>query len=94
MLCGAAQHCDACGTAKQSKAVTGALQDAEEFEKAWLLLADLYVQQGKFDLAQATPPPRRCEHGLRGDCARARAPVPVRCPSAALDFGRNSASCA
>lgn len=44
--------------AKQSKAVTGALQDAEEFEKAWLLLADLYVQQGKFDLAQATPPPQ------------------------------------
>ena len=82
--------------AKQSKAVTGALQDAEEFEKAWLLLADLYVQQGKFDLAQATPPPQPLQTRNRAETvtAGARAPVLVRCPSAALDFGRNSASCA
>lgn len=27
-------------------------EDAEEFERSWLLLADIYIQMGKFDLAQ------------------------------------------
>ena len=26
-------------------------QNAEDFEQAWLLLADLYIQSGKFDMA-------------------------------------------
>lgn len=25
--------------------------DAEEFEKSWLLLADIYIQSGKYDMA-------------------------------------------
>lgn len=28
--------------------------DADEFERAWLALADIHVQGGKFDLAQAS----------------------------------------
>jgi len=41
---------------------------ASEFEKAWLLLADLYIQGGKFDLAQ-----RLCEKALHVNrsCAKA-----------------------
>lgn len=26
--------------------------EAEQYERAWLLLADIYIQSGKFDLAQ------------------------------------------
>lgn len=26
--------------------------DAEEFEKSWLLLADIYIQSGKYDVAE------------------------------------------
>ena len=26
--------------------------DADQYERAWLLLADIYIQSGKFDLAQ------------------------------------------
>lgn len=29
-----------------------AIKDAEELEKAWLLLADIYIQSGKTDLSQ------------------------------------------
>lgn len=28
------------------------LQDAEDLEKSWLLLADIYIQSGKYDMAQ------------------------------------------
>ena len=31
-------------------------EQGEEFERAWLLLADIHIQGGKFDLAQASPP--------------------------------------
>jgi tetratricopeptide repeat protein 21B len=27
-------------------------EDADEFEKAWLLMADMYIQSGKFDVAK------------------------------------------
>jgi tetratricopeptide repeat protein 21B len=27
-------------------------EDADEFEKAWLLMADMYIQGGKFDVAK------------------------------------------
>lgn len=27
-------------------------QDAEDLEKSWLLLADIYIQSGKYDMAQ------------------------------------------
>ena len=30
-------------------------EQGEEFERAWLLLADIHIQGGKFDLAQASP---------------------------------------
>lgn len=29
-------------------------EDADEFERAWLALADIHVAGGKFDLAQVT----------------------------------------
>jgi tetratricopeptide (TPR) repeat protein len=27
-------------------------EDADEFEKAWLVMADMYIQSGKFDVAK------------------------------------------
>lgn len=27
------------------------IRDADEFEKSWLLLADIYIQSGKYDMA-------------------------------------------
>ena len=31
--------------------------DADQYERAWLLLADIYIQSGKFDLAQVRVSP-------------------------------------
>ena len=35
-------------------------EQGEEFERAWLLLADIHIQGGKFDLAQASLPVMQC----------------------------------
>ena len=35
-------------------------EDAEEFEQAWLLLADIYIQAGKFDMAMELL--KKCTH--------------------------------
>lgn len=37
--------------------------DAEEFEKSWLLLADIYIQSGKYDMASELL--KRCLHHNR-----------------------------
>jgi tetratricopeptide repeat protein 21B len=36
----------------------------EEFERAWLALADLHIQGGKFDLAQVSPTVRLDPHAI------------------------------
>ena len=35
-------------------------EQGEEFERAWLLLANIHIQGGKFDLAQASLPVAQC----------------------------------
>ncbi|XP_043931290.1 tetratricopeptide repeat protein 21B [Protopterus annectens] len=40
--------------------------DAEEFEKSWLLLADVYIQNGKYDMAEELL--RRCLRHNRSCC--------------------------
>lgn len=34
--------------------------DADDFEKSWLLLADIYIQSGKYDMAEELL--KRCLH--------------------------------
>jgi hypothetical protein len=41
---------------------------AEEFERSYLLLAELYVERGKFDLAQVTVMKRSYYNGYRAVC--------------------------
>lgn len=40
--------------------------DADEFEKSWLLLADIYIQSGKYDMAGELL--RRCLHHNKSSC--------------------------
>lgn len=76
-----------------------ALDEAEDLEKSWLLLADLYCQGGKFDLASellrrcvqynkaggAPPRGRRWRQGARGAWASGAEEVRVRTDVKRLD---------
>ena len=37
--------------------------EADQYERAWLLLADIHIQGGKFDLAQVSLPTHRNSKG-------------------------------
>ncbi|BFZ22635.1 hypothetical protein BsWGS_25674 [Bradybaena similaris] len=39
-------------TLKRLAKINWTIQDAEDLEKSWLLLADIYIQSGKYDMAQ------------------------------------------
>ena len=39
-------------TLKRLSTITWNLKDGEELEKSWLLLSDIFIQSGKYDMAQ------------------------------------------
>lgn len=39
---------------KQIQKIHYVADEADQYERAWLLLADIYIQSGKFDLAQVS----------------------------------------
>jgi len=39
---------------KQIQKIRYVADEGDQYERAWLLLADIYIQSGKFDLAQVS----------------------------------------
>uniref|UniRef100_A0A8C6SQ89 Tetratricopeptide repeat protein 21B n=1 Tax=Neogobius melanostomus TaxID=47308 RepID=A0A8C6SQ89_9GOBI len=51
---------------KRLSKMNWAIEDADEFEKSWLLLADIYIHSGKYDMA--TELLKRCLHRNKSCC--------------------------